>query len=52
MSDMPDPDSSRIWWEGRNGVHANWIIPNMSDPIRGQMRWMDTVVSLARVEAA
>jgi anaerobic selenocysteine-containing dehydrogenase len=52
MSDMPDPDSARIWWEGRNGVHANWIIPNMSDPISGQMRWMDTVVSLARVEAA
>jgi anaerobic selenocysteine-containing dehydrogenase len=51
-SELPDPDSARIWWEGRNGVHCNWIIPNKSDPISGQMRWMDTVVSLARVEAA
>jgi anaerobic selenocysteine-containing dehydrogenase len=51
-SELPDPDAARIWWEGRNGVHCNWIIPNKSDPISGQMRWMDTVVSLARVEAA
>ena len=44
-----DPDSSRIWWEGRHGVHPNWIIPTDADPISGQMRWMDTVVRVAKV---
>jgi len=45
---LPDPDSSRIWWHGRHGVHPNWIIPNKPDPISGQMRWMDTVVTVSR----
>lgn len=44
----PDPDAARIWWEGKNGVHPNWIIPNIADPISGQMRWMDTVVSISK----
>jgi anaerobic selenocysteine-containing dehydrogenase len=44
----PDPDTARIWWEGKDGVHPNWIIPNIADPISGQMRWMDTVVSISK----
>jgi len=43
-----DPDSARKWWK-HNGVHPNWIIANAPDPINGQMRWMDTVVSVAKV---
>ncbi len=37
----------RVWREGR-GVHPNWIIPNAGDPIGGSMRWMDTVVEVAK----
>jgi anaerobic selenocysteine-containing dehydrogenase len=51
-SEMPDPDSARIWWKGANGAHPNWIIPNAPDPISGQMRWMDTVVSVTKAKAA
>jgi anaerobic selenocysteine-containing dehydrogenase len=50
--EMPDPDASRIWWEGRNGVHPNWIIPNSPDPISGQLRFMDTVVEVTKVGVA
>jgi anaerobic selenocysteine-containing dehydrogenase len=48
----PDPDASRIWWEGRNGVHPNWVIPTRPDPISGQMRWNDNVVRVEKVSAA
>ena len=44
-----DPDAARIWWTGNNGVHPNWIIPLKSDPIGGEMRWNDTVVTVDRV---
>jgi thiosulfate reductase / polysulfide reductase chain A len=36
------------WWT-KNGVHPNWIIPNAPDPINGQLRFMDTVVQVAKV---
>jgi anaerobic selenocysteine-containing dehydrogenase len=49
---LPDADASRIWWEGRRGVHPNWIIPTEADPISGQMRWMDTVVTVSKAEVA
>ena len=40
-----DPDVGRIWWDD-HGVHPNWIIPNSPDPIGGQQRTMDTVVTV------
>ena len=47
-ADILDPDASRIWWEGRKGVHPNWIIPLKADPISGQMLWNDTVVTIEK----
>ena len=44
---IEDDDAKRKWWTG-NGVHPNWIIPNAPDPINGQMRWMDTVVTVTK----
>jgi anaerobic selenocysteine-containing dehydrogenase len=35
------------WWSS-DGVHPNWIIDNASEPISGQQRWMDTVVSVTK----
>jgi thiosulfate reductase/polysulfide reductase chain A len=35
------------WWDSY-GAHPNWIIPNSPDPISGQQRWMDTVVTVDR----
>lgn len=42
-----EPDCKRIWWKDR-GVHPNWIIPNVGDPIGGGLCWNDTVVKVAR----
>jgi anaerobic selenocysteine-containing dehydrogenase len=42
-----DPDFARKWWNV-NGAHPNWIIPNAPDPVNGQLRFMDTVVSVTR----
>jgi anaerobic selenocysteine-containing dehydrogenase len=42
-----DPDLKLKWWN-TYGVHPNWIIPNSSDPINGQQRWMDTVVKVTK----
>ncbi len=42
-----DPDLKRIWWK-KHGVHPNYIIPNSSDPISGQQRFMDTVVTVTK----
>ena len=36
-----------VWRNGR-GVHINWIIPNVGDPIGGAQRWMDTVVQVTK----
>ena len=35
------------WWS-HDGVHPNWIIDNAAEPISGQQRWMDTVVSVTK----
>ncbi|MFQ6017501.1 MAG: molybdopterin dinucleotide binding domain-containing protein, partial [Kiloniellaceae bacterium] len=43
-----DPDFKRKWWNS-NGAHPNWVIPNVPDPINGQMGWMDAVVEVTRV---
>ncbi len=43
-----DPDLARVWWDDERGVHPNWVIGNVADPISGQLRWMDTVVSVAK----
>jgi hypothetical protein len=42
-----DPDLKNIWWT-EHGVHPNHIIPNTPDPVNGQQRWMDTVVTVAK----
>ena len=47
MAGDNDPDLKLKWWK-KNGAHPNWIIPNAADPINGQLRWMDTVVSVKR----
>jgi thiosulfate reductase / polysulfide reductase chain A len=45
-----EADSDRIWWKN-NGTHPNWIIGNRADPISGQLRFMDTVVSVEKAGA-
>ncbi len=35
------------WWE-TEGVHPNWIIDNSIEPVSGQQRWMDTVVTVSK----
>jgi anaerobic selenocysteine-containing dehydrogenase len=42
-----DPDLKFKWWN-KYGVHPNWVIPNTVDPVNGQQRWMDTVVTVTR----
>ncbi|HDH51668.1 MAG TPA: DMSO reductase, partial [Nitrospirae bacterium] len=42
-----DPDLKNKFWD-TYGMHPNWIIPNSDDPINGQQRWMDTVVTVTR----
>ncbi len=39
---------SHKWWN-YNGVHPNWLIPNIPDPVTGQQACMDTVVSVESV---
>lgn len=51
MAGDDDPDLERIWWQA-NGAHPNWIIGNRADPISGQLRWMDTVVTVSKAAAA
>ncbi|GMQ75161.1 MAG: hypothetical protein BMS9Abin01_0406 [Gammaproteobacteria bacterium] len=43
-----DPELERKWWN-KYGKHPNWIIPNRPDPVNGQHRWMDSVVSVSKV---
>jgi len=45
-----ETDDDRIWWKN-NGTHPNWIIGNRADPISGQLRWMDTVITVKKVGA-
>jgi len=42
------PYEEQKWWS-EESVHPNWIIDNVSEPISGQQRWMDTVVKVSRV---
>lgn len=43
-----NPDLKKIWWTDI-GAHPNWVIPNSPDPIAGEERWMDTVVTIRKV---
>ena len=43
-----DPDLKNKFWD-TYGVNSNSIIPNSSDPISGQLRCMDTVVTVTKV---
>jgi thiosulfate reductase/polysulfide reductase chain A len=36
------------WWSD-SSIHPNRIIENLSEPISGQQRWMDTLVSVAKI---
>ncbi|MBI5196762.1 MAG: molybdopterin-dependent oxidoreductase [Nitrospirae bacterium] len=42
-----DSDLRLMWWK-EHGKHPNWIIPNIPDPIGGQHRGMDTVVTVTK----
>ncbi len=42
------PHEGLKWWQS-DGAHLNRIIPVSSEPISGQQRWMDTVVSVTKV---
>jgi anaerobic selenocysteine-containing dehydrogenase len=42
------PYEEHKWWSD-DSVHPNWIIDIASEPISGQQRWMDTVVSVRKV---
>lgn len=44
-----EQDLQRIWWKKNRGMHLNWIIPNSPDPISGQQRGNDTVVTIERI---
>ncbi|GBE57212.1 dimethyl sulfoxide reductase DmsA precursor [bacterium BMS3Abin01] len=42
------PEAEQHWWN-TYGVRPNWAIPNSPDPISGQQRWMDTVVTVTKI---
>ena len=46
--DLDTPYEELKWWKN-NGANPNWIIENSSEPISGQQRWMDTVVTISSV---
>jgi len=45
--DVDSPQEPLKWWT-YDGGHPNWIIDNASEPVSGQQRWMDTVVSVSK----
>ena len=47
MASDNDPDLKLKWWD-TYGVHPNWLISNTPDPISGQERWMDEVVTISK----
>ena len=49
LASATERDLDRIWWKS-NGMHPNWIIPNAADPFSGQLRFMDTVVTVQKAE--
>lgn len=44
---VPGADAKHKWWQ-ETGYRANWVMPNAPDPISGQLRFMDTVVSVTK----
>ncbi len=42
-----DPDLKLKWWD-TYGVHPNWLLANDPDPISGQERFMDEVVTISK----
>lgn len=47
MGQPEDVDLTLKWWD-TYGYRPNWIVPNASDPISGSIRFMDTVVKVAK----
>ena len=45
--DKDEPYEKLKWWADKS-IHPNVIIENVSDPISGQQRWMDTVVKVSK----
>jgi len=45
--EVDSPSEQLMWWQ-HEGAHPNWIIANSPEPISGQQRWMDTVVSVSK----
>ena len=46
-----DPLTALLWWEEEgNGIHPNCIIPVSLDPIGGGQAWMDTMVTITKLE--
>jgi thiosulfate reductase / polysulfide reductase chain A len=43
-----NPPFDELKWWTAVGAHPNWIIPNAGEPVSGQQRWMDTVVTVAK----
>lgn len=41
-------DKLNVWQKWDHGMHPNWIILNRPDPIGGQERYMDTVVTVEK----
>jgi len=46
--DRDAPHEALKWWT-HDAQHPNWIIDIASEPISGQQRWMDTVVSVSKI---
>lgn len=45
--DVDTPHEKFKWWK-YGTIHPNWIINNVAEPVSGQQRWMDTVVSVVK----
>ena len=45
--DQDAPHEDLKWWANQ-GANPNWIIDAVGDPVSGQPRWMDTVVSVSK----
>jgi len=41
------PHEAFKWWN-YGTIHPNWIINNVAEPVSGQQRWMDTVVTVIK----
>ena len=47
IAHVGEPDCGCKWWK-KVGVNPNWAIPAEPDPIGGQLRFMDTVVTVTK----